>query len=139
MTSAIDLAGGTKTGTFTGGGFLVTQAKTARPTTQLRLVGGSFAACRRTPTPRHGSRIASYSPRFFTVRVIRRLWGRDRGGRFRTIGRTASAAVRGTVWLTEDRCDGTLIRVKVGRVLVHDTAHHRNVLVGPGHSYLARG
>jgi hypothetical protein len=136
LTSATDLLGATKTGTFTGGGFLVTQAKTARPTTQLRLVGGSFAACHRATTQRKSSRIA---PRFFTNRVIRRLWGRDRGGRFWTIGRTASAAVRGTAWLTEDRCDGTLIRVSAGRVLVHDAARHRNVLVSAGHSYLARG
>jgi hypothetical protein len=135
LTSATDLLGGTKTGTFTGGGFLVTQAKAARPTTQLRLAGGSFAACRAT-TQRKGSRIA---PRFFTNRVIRRLWGRDRGGRFWTIGRTASAAVRGTAWLTEDRCDGTLIRVSAGSVLVHDAVRHRNVLVAAGHSYLARG
>jgi hypothetical protein len=47
-------------------------------------------------------------------------WGRDRGGRFRTRGRTSVATVRGTAWLTEDRCEGTLTRVTEGAVHVRD-------------------
>lgn len=140
LTSATNRAGATKTGAFSGGGFVVTQATAARPSTELRLVGGSFAACRlpaRFGRARmaSGSYMAVDSPR----RVIRELWGHDRGGRFRTIGRTAAAAVRGTVWLTQDRCDGTLIHVAKGHVLVHDAIHRRTMLIGPGQSYLARG
>jgi hypothetical protein len=38
---------------------------------------------------------------------VRLLRGHARG-RFRTVGQFSSAAVRGTQWETEDRCDGTL-------------------------------
>ena len=69
---------------------------------------------------------------------MRRLWGRDKHGRFRTKGRNAHATVRGTEWLVEDRCDGTLTRVKKGAVMVRDLGKRRNVLVRAGKSYLAR-
>ena len=68
---------------------------------------------------------------------MRRLWG-NATGRFRTRGRFAAAAVRGTVWLTEDRCDGTLIRVRSGRVQVTDTVRNRRITLRAGQSYLAR-
>ena len=71
-------------------------------------------------------------------RRVRRLWGSDSGGRFRTHGRHSHATVRGTRWLTEDRCDGTLTRVTEGAVVVRDLARRRRVLVRAGHSYLAR-
>jgi virginiamycin B lyase len=66
------------------------------------------------------------------------LWGSDRRGRFRTKGRNAAATVRGTVWRTTDRCDGTLITVQSGAVTVRDTPRRRTVTVRRGHSYLAR-
>jgi hypothetical protein len=50
---------------------------------------------------------------------VRRLWG-DGKGRFKTRGRYSAATVRGTRWLTEDRCDGTLTRVSRGVVEVED-------------------
>jgi virginiamycin B lyase len=66
------------------------------------------------------------------------LWGSDRRGRFRTHGRNATATVRGTVWRTTDRCDGTLITVQSGSVRVRDRVRGRTVTVRRGHSYLAR-
>ena len=48
------------------------------------------------------------------------------------------AAVRGTRWLVEDRCDGTLTRVLEGSVVVRDLGRRRNVVVRAGRSYLAR-
>ena len=69
---------------------------------------------------------------------MRRLWGRDSGGRYRTFGRHSQATVRGTRWLTADRCDGTLTRVTADAVAVRDRARHRTVIVRSGHSYLAR-
>ena len=54
----------------------------------------------------------------------RRLWGNGRG-RFRTRGRYGAATVRGTKWLTDDRCDGTLVRVKRGKVAVKDLQRPR--------------
>jgi hypothetical protein len=139
LTSAINHAGATKTGTFNGGAFLISQPTSAQGSAQLRLVGGSFAACHRARRIVHGRMVLSHYFLDYPRRVIRQLWGHDHGGRFRTIGRTAAAAVRGTVWLTQDRCDGTLIRVYAGHVLVHDRVHRRNVLIGRGQSYLARG
>jgi hypothetical protein len=152
LTSAVNRTGKTKTGLFTSGRFVVGQANVARPLTELRLAGGSFAACS-APSPLtqrqivYGSAsLRSGELRAFLPRaegpgahkVVRKLWGQDNGGKFRTIGRSASAAVRGTIWLTEDRCDGTLIRVDRGRVLVHVPGRRHDLLISAGHSYLAR-
>ena len=71
--------------------------------------------------------------------MVRRVWGRERGsGRFRSRGRYSSGLVRGTEWLTVDRCDGTLTRVKRGTVIVRDFVRHRTVTVRAGQKYLAR-
>jgi ferric-dicitrate binding protein FerR (iron transport regulator) len=72
------------------------------------------------------------------ARSGRRLWGRDRGGRFRTHGKHSHATVRGTRWLVEDRCDGTLTRVTAGSVVVRDTVRGKRVIVRAGERYLAR-
>ena len=53
----------------------------------------------------HASAVPRENPT--TRRVVRRLWARDRGGRFRTYGNNSVATARGTAWVTEDRCDGT--------------------------------
>ncbi len=70
-------------------------------------------------------------------RKVRSLWARGKG-RFRTRGRHGAATVRGTVWLTQDRCDGTLVRVRRGVVDVRDFGRRKTVAVRAGHSYLAR-
>lgn len=100
--------------------------------TDLVLRGGRFSRC-----PSTRARAAAVPPRDAGSRV-RRLWGRDRHARFRTHGRDSVATVRGTVWATVDRCDGTLTRVKQGKVLVRDLGRKRSVLVTAGRSYLAR-
>ena len=65
----------------------------------------------------------------------RRLWG-DGKGKFRTKGTYSAATVRGTKWLTQDSCAGTLTRVTTGVVAVrHGT---KTVLVRAGKRYLAR-
>jgi hypothetical protein len=46
--------------------------------------------------------------------------------------------VRGTRWLTEDRCGGTLTRVTSGAVAVFDRSRHKTVIVRAGRSYLSR-
>ncbi|MDP8944090.1 MAG: hypothetical protein M3N16_08245, partial [Actinomycetota bacterium] len=63
---------------------------------------------------------------------VRRLWGRDRKGRFRTKGRSSHATVRGTVWLVEDRCDGTHVRVRRGAVEVRPVAGGHPAIVSAG-------
>ena len=65
----------------------------------------------------------------------RRLWG-DGRGRFRTRGRYSAATVRGTRWLVQDTCAGTLTRVTQGSVIVRHG--HRAILVRAGKRYLAR-
>ncbi|MGZ4257312.1 MAG: hypothetical protein ACXVRE_06070 [Gaiellaceae bacterium] len=67
----------------------------------------------------------------------RSLWGKGKG-RFRTSGKNASGTVRGTWWLTQDSCAGTLIRVKRGVVDVYDFKKRKHVLVHAGHSYFAK-
>jgi hypothetical protein len=67
----------------------------------------------------------------------RKLWGSGKG-KFRTKGKNASATVRGTIWLTQDTCAGTLVQVKRGVVDVLDFKRHKHVRVKAGHSYFAK-
>ena len=46
--------------------------------------------------------------------------------------------MRGTRWLTEDRCDGTLTRVVEGAVDVRSLRTGRVTRVRAGHSHLVR-
>lgn len=103
--------------------FTVTQPTSGGVTT-LTLVGADFSSCN---SPR--SLAASKKP-------IRQLWGSGTGS-FKTAGRYAAATVRGTVWLVQDRCDGTLTQVVQGVVSVFDSVRNKTVLVNAGGSYLA--
>ena len=58
-------------------------------------------------------------------------------GKFRTKGRYAAATVRGTIWTTADRCDGTLIHAIKDTVSVSDLVRHKTIILHAGHSYLA--
>jgi hypothetical protein len=120
---------------FSGAIFQVLQPKTGVPVTHIRLRGGNFASCGR-PVARRSliGRVFASSSR---PSKVRSLWGRGKG-HFRTRGRNGAATVRGTVWLTQDRCDGTLVRVRRGLVGVSDFKKHKTVAVPAGHSYLAR-
>jgi hypothetical protein len=68
---------------------------------------------------------------------VRRLWG-DGKGRFRTKGRYAASTVRGTKWLTEDRCGFTVVKVARGRVAVRDLVRKRTRVVRAGRSLTVR-
>ncbi len=67
----------------------------------------------------------------------RKLWGSG-SGRFRTAGQFSSATVRGTRWLTQDRCESTTTRVVTGVVAVRDNIKRKTVTVRAGRSYTAR-
>jgi hypothetical protein len=67
----------------------------------------------------------------------RRLWG-DGHGAFRTTGRYSSATVRGTKWLVQDSCAGTLTRVVRGVVAVRDDVRRKTLVLRAGKKYLAR-
>jgi hypothetical protein len=67
----------------------------------------------------------------------RKLWGSGKGA-FRTQGKYSAATVRGTTWLVQDTCAGTLTRVTVGVVAVRDNRTKKTVLVRAGRRYLAK-
>jgi streptogramin lyase len=133
LQSARDAHGRTQAGTFWGGVFQIRQRRRGRGMTSLHLRGGSFRRC----GTRAGVSVLAHEAGG-RRRVVRRLWGRDKHSRFRTHGRDSVAAVRGTRWVTTDRCDGTLTRVTEGKVLVRDLRRKRKVLLSAGSAYLAR-
>ena len=120
-----------QTGDFYSGLFQVRQSKKrrAKGLTDLVLKGSSFRSCR---AARGTSAQAALSRR-----RIRRLRANARG-RFRTSGQNSSATVRGTIWDVEDRCDGTLTKVRRGRVVVRDFRRKRNIVLRAGKRYLAK-
>ena len=70
-------------------------------------------------------------------KVVNQVFGTAHG-QFTTRGHYATAADEGTGWRTADRCDGTLIAVSAGKVIVTDRVRHRTVVVTAGHHYLAQ-
>lgn len=131
ITAASDRGDGRLSGEFHGGVFVITQERRAPVTTVLRLVQDvGLAACPR------GKRAGSAGKRRKKPGK-RLLWG-DGRGRFRTTGSYGSATVRGTKWLVQDSCAGTLVRVARGVVDARDVARRRTVRVRAGGSYLAR-
>jgi hypothetical protein len=123
LTTVRDRRNRLQEGRFFGGVFRVRQRARDRYVTELVL----SERLRRCP-PR-GSASAARSKR-------RRLWGNGRG-RFRSRGRYSSAAVRGTRWLVQDSCNGTLTVVRTGVVTVRDFVRDRRIVLRRGERYLA--
>jgi hypothetical protein len=122
ITSVSRAGGKPQSARFYDGIFKVTQTG---PITNLTLVE-ALAAC-----PRRGAHAAARKPK------TRRLWGNGKGS-FRTTGRYSAATIRGTKWLVQDSCKGTLTRVAKGVVTVRDKVRHRTVVVRAPKSYLAK-
>jgi hypothetical protein len=128
LTSASNLTGGAQTADFYNGIFTVLQKREKLPVTELKLVGLSYRLnCGAIASRAHAAR----------SKRLARLWGSGKG-RFRTRGRFSAATVRGTKWLTVDRCDGTLTQVKTGRVSVFERATGRRIILRANRAYLAR-
>lgn len=121
----------TQTARFYAGVFKLTQPKTQNPVTELQLFGSNFKKACPQPRARRASSSATRKKK-----VVRQLWGVGKG-KFRTKGRYGSASIRGTQWLTQDRCDGTLVRVTEGSVTVRDVPKKQSVVVSAPKSYLA--
>jgi hypothetical protein len=133
----------TQSAVFSGGVFRVEYRGSL---TVLRLVEDvGLASC---PGARRGARTAAASaPALKAGRRGRRphrgrrprrgLWG-DGHGRFQTVGQHSATTVRGTRWLVQDTCAGTLTRVARGVVSVRDFGRRRTVTVRAGRRYLAR-
>jgi Thrombospondin type 3 repeat len=137
LTSARTTRGRTQTGTFSSAAFQIRQIRARRAARQRRrrarstnlntdlvLSGGSF----KTRCARRGK---GKGP------VVRSLNGEAKG-RFRTVGRGSVSTIRGTIWITTDRCNGTETRVVEGKVSVRDVGRGRTVSLTAGRRYFAR-
>ena len=123
----------TQKGKFGGAVFKVTQTRSGLTT--VSLVSGafkgapSFTSCK----TKKGKAVTSA----VSKKVLQLLHASDHHGKFRTKGRYAAATVRGTIWTTADRCDGTLVHAIKDTVTVNDFVRHKTIILRPGHSYLA--
>jgi hypothetical protein len=97
------------------------------------LAGGDFAVCPRARERSHRAHLAKAGRR---SHVVRKLWASGHGS-YATQGAYAAGAVQGTRWLTEDRCDGTLIYVATDRVAVTNLVTGRHRRVRAHHRYFA--
>jgi hypothetical protein len=131
--TSIDPDGTEQTAEFFGGVFRVKQREGAGlvvlelldtnvcPATASRQGTFAFASAARAP------------------RASGKLWGSGHGS-FRTEGNDGSATVRGTIWLVEDRCDGTtFFKTRRGVVSVRDFTAHKTLPLPAGKTYLAGG
>jgi hypothetical protein len=142
LTSASDTgASKTQSSDFYQGIFQVKQklpkrkpGKPAALTTDLVMKG---QIARSQCAPLKGARAAAEAKKKGPKAVLGQLWGSGKG-RFRTNGKYSAATVRGTIWLVQDRCEGTLTKVTRGTVQVRDFKRKKTVTVKAGHSYLAR-
>ncbi len=142
VTTASARRGATQAGVFGGALFKLAQSRkgVSKGLTSLSLLEGAFPgapsytsckAHKATDGSKPAARAASPNP------VLQALHAHAQG-RFRTQGRYSGATVRGTVWDTIDRCDGTLTIVYRGTVDVYDFKHRKTIAVRAGHSYLAK-
>lgn len=123
--------GGTERGEFFGGQFVLKQGHDG--VVFVVLSGGSYRLC---PTRKQRAQKAAYAAGG-RRRSVRHLWA-NAHGTFTTRGSYAAGAVQGTEWLTEDRCEGTYIKVTRDKVLVTDLVRHRTKTVLQGHAVLVR-
>jgi hypothetical protein len=145
VTSAADTGGAkTQTSDFYQGIFQVRQTvpkkKPAKPkalTTDL-VMKGQIARSQCAPLKSARSAVVDAKKKKKGPKaVLGKLWGNGKG-KFRTAGKYSSATVRGTIWLVEDRCEGTFTKVRRGTVRVRDVKRKKTITVKAGHSYLAR-
>jgi hypothetical protein len=145
LTSAADTGGKrTQTSNFYSGIFAVKQALPKKKSSKAVALITDLVLKGQTPrsecAPLKGASAAAVDAKKKKKgpkSVLGKLWGNGKG-KFRTTGKYSSATVRGTIWLTEDRCDGTLTTVRRGIVRVFDRKRKKTVSVKAPHSYLAR-
>ena len=145
LTSAATTGGAkTQTADFYDGIFQVKQSvpkkKPKKPTALITDVVMKGQIARSQCAPLKGARAAAVDAKKKKKgpkAVLGKLWGSGKG-KFRTSGKYSSATVRGTIWLVEDRCEGTFTKVRRGTVQVRDLRRKKTVTVKAGHSYLAR-
>ena len=131
LTTATNKTGGTQSGQFSKGAFIVQQPHT-NPLTTAVMTGGNLNACSKLP---HGG--AAKQVAGARSRRSRSLFANVHG-HFRTRARNSAATVRGTEFLVKDTCTGTTTSVKRGVVTVRDFTLRKTVKVKAHHKYLAR-
>jgi hypothetical protein len=158
MTAAANRLGQTQTSDFYDGIFEIQQqiaevktkkqakSKAAKLRTDLVVKGKSASTCSSSgsATARSTKKPSTKKPstkkpstKKPSTKVLGQVWGNGHA-RVRTVGNHSAATVRGTIWLTQNRCDGTLTRVQSGVVSVQDFRTKKTVTLTTGHSYLAR-
>jgi hypothetical protein len=138
-TAASQHIGKTQSVTLGGGLFKLNQARTGvtKGLTTFSLLEGDFAGAPSYVGCGHAAADAPFAHAAISRRILQTLHSSGHG-RFRTRGRYSAGTVRGTVWDTSDRCDGTLTVVRRGTVDVTDFRLRRTIPVRAGHSYLAK-
>jgi hypothetical protein len=142
VTSAVDTSGSkAQTADFYQGVFQVKQAVPKKKPKKAKALITDLVLKGEIPrsecAPPKGARSAAANEKKGPKSVLGQLWGNGKG-KFRTSGKYSSATVRGTIWLVQERCDGTLTKVTRGTVQVADLQRQTTVTVKAGHSYLAR-
>lgn len=137
--TAAEPGGKTETGQFFGGRFVLTQEKNG--TVVAVLSGGNFSVCPTARERAHKAAAAGIGGRAHEAasgkHSVRKLWA-NAHGKFSTRGNYAAGAVQGTEWLTDDLCEGTLIKVTRDKVAVKNLVNHKHLVVKQGHHYLAK-
>ena len=130
LAATIDSTGAEQSATFSGAVFAFHEPSAAHSITRLKLQGGDFSVCKTAPpATAHGARAVAAA----RTKPVRQLFGSGHG-RFRTEGRFAAATVHGTIWVTKDYCDRTVVTVKRGVVGVTDLKTGKVVSVHAGSS-----
>jgi DNA-binding beta-propeller fold protein YncE len=127
--------GSTQVGEFFEGQFVLRQGRGGVVLAELS--GGDFSVCPTAAERAHRASARASARKASPKHVVRKLWA-DAHGSYSTKGNYAAGAVQGTEWLTEDRCDGTLIKVTRDKVKVTNLVRHKVLTVKIGHQYLAK-
>jgi hypothetical protein len=134
LSTAKNRGGARQAAAVSAGRFTVRQQRRRRPVTELRLAGKP-AACKGSSSRRRGARSA-LRPSARKLRINVDEKGR-RGG-WRVHGRYSIGGSRGTDWITEETCNGTVTTVISGTVRVRDLGRRKTVSVHAGERYVAR-
>ena len=124
-----------QTGEFFEGEFILEQGRNGLVIAEL--TGGNFSVCPTARERAHRASVLAAHAATSGKHVVRKLWANAHGS-FETQGNYAAGAVQGTEWLTEDLCEGTLIRVTRDKVRVTNLVTHHHVELKVGHKYLAK-
>jgi hypothetical protein len=131
VTTTKNRGGAVQDASFSRGKFSVDQPRTERPVTAFRLIGGSFAVCDGSGRSKASALVPLGHEGRAPIRIrrLRTVTGPLKGP-YQVIGRYGIAVAEGTKWVTEDRCDGTVVVRETGRVLLRNRRRGGEVRAG---------